>query len=226
MSQKNVTPNWFSQRARGFFYANDPFQSLNDFLNKWISGSPETDEEVSTGNTVCKNQEDEQLASRYYWTTESAPYYILNCKELGGAIPNNSMTYRLQGRKLVPYQDETNRFCHLFRINFEEKNIYSAAKYPISAPVTYFQGSLDGATPMDQALEHFKNSPKSFAQMLVRTGGGHGPIEEILVENAAAKNIFLKALSGLKLNEKDLEGLESEGSWSYYLEPAKVPLNR
>jgi pimeloyl-ACP methyl ester carboxylesterase len=55
---------------------------------------------------------------------------------------------------------------------------YDAAKWPIKAPIYYFDGQNDPATPIALAHYHFKvetTSPKR--QMTVVAGGGHNPLE-------------------------------------------------
>jgi hypothetical protein len=66
---------------------------------------------------------------------------------------------------------------------------YSAKSYPLSVPVTYFQGATDGATVAPGALEHFNQSARGSAQLYLADQGGHSPMSRLLPESPGGERL-------------------------------------
>ena len=139
--------------------------------------------------------------------------------------------------KTVPvfYTDETGKFHE-----FEEEEIskvmgaiedtcallkatankyYSADRYPILAPVTYYQGNWDGATMAPGAVKHFKKTPKTKAQLFIAKKGGHTPNLALILKGSALQlQVFEKSLRGEQATQDEVKGLnegQTEVQWTY-----------
>jgi proline iminopeptidase len=153
-------------------------------------------------------------------TVDMVNNMVLTCKEtrnqqqtitLFMADENGNMVYDFYPHRQDSEFDECND------LGFEADEIqYSAKNYPFTAPVTYFQGTHDGATHPKGAVWHYRHAAKGRAQLLLAKNGGHSPnlssSEEV---RDAQQLVFEKALRGEKITKDDLRTISTkEIKWS------------
>lgn len=101
---------------------------------------------------------------------------MLGCKELELGSPGATYysVFNERGQLVSDRNPEPqNRLCR--ELGISPSLAYSAERYPVTVPVTYFQGEYDPATDLPGARLHFQNVPHGFAQFLVLERGGHLP---------------------------------------------------
>jgi pimeloyl-ACP methyl ester carboxylesterase len=75
-------------------------------------------------------------------------------------------------------------------IDLDPARAYDPKSWQIAAPVYYFEGSLDPATPIQEAREHFagqRNAPKTFVTV---NHGHHGPLMVEMTEAGCSQAIW------------------------------------
>ena len=90
--------------------------------------------------------------------------------------------------------------------------------YPVNVPVTYFQGSDDGATASPGAIQHYKSVPKKFKQLLILVKGGHNPnLSKLSLDTPGQKELFIHAFEGTEIPPALLKQVQSdqELKWVY-----------
>ncbi len=104
-------------------------------------------------------------------------------------------------------------------------NPYKANRHPVQVPVTYFQGTTDGATVAPMAIHHYKTVPQGPAQLLLKIDGGHAPNLALLLEGEQSPEaqtasevqlkIFETALRGHLVDERQMQEINaiSEQKW-------------
>lgn len=135
-------------------------------------------------------------------------YLQIGCKELdlyGDHVTPYSV---FNGNKLVPMDASLADDCDKFaRMRDIAKAPYQAVQFPISVPVTYFQGVLDGQTPADNAVHHYNQVPLNNRQLILFQNEEHGPVIYHLayklyhpirtdLKKQALHNLALRALAG------------------------------
>lgn len=102
----------------------------------------------------------------------------IGCRELSFASERSAWKAKIINGKFVPSSDFSEvEICEeITQKVTKEHSTYYAVNYPVAAPVTYFEGTLDGATVAPNAMKHFKNVPTGFAQSLFSVGNGHSPV--------------------------------------------------
>ncbi|MBL7543106.1 MAG: alpha/beta fold hydrolase [Bdellovibrionaceae bacterium] len=126
------------------------------------------------------------------------------CKELGGFSKDK---FDLNYSRTRGFYEEETRLKKKWAADCEEQgitrqmeDIYDERKYPINTPVYYFQGSHDGATIAEGALNHLKYVPQKKSYFLLSIKGGHNPaLSKIKSSDKAIseihKKLFIEALS-------------------------------
>ena len=127
---------------------------------------------------------------------------------------------------------------HKISPNDPQVKNYWARNYPVTVPVTYFQGTTDGATQPNHAVHHYKHVPQTKAQLLLKLDGGHSPNRGLIsIQDDGSEglrslgqgianqsrldemqlNIFEKALSGEKINRELIDQFNqfSDFDWIY-----------
>lgn len=61
-------------------------------------------------------------------------------------------------------------------MSVSEEHTYFASDYPVQVPITYFEGTADGATVAPNAMKHWRNVAKSRAQLFYIVNGGHSSV--------------------------------------------------
>jgi proline iminopeptidase len=226
--RSDVAKTWFSLIARMTLGVGNFVEGLNGFLDSTVFAKDSTDLELA-----------EQISSMIPKIDITTPAEqngfgeitmgMISCQEMN--MTNTMMSHLLyfKDRKLVPDRMNIDYYsmCIPLGLSKFKKDFYTAEKYPIHVPVTYFLGEFDPATSLDQGLAHFKNAQSSNKQALVLLGGGHTPNIEKVIESSYCKpevenceeykqrfiqvNIFEMAVRGLKISAADIEKLNYSG---------------
>jgi proline iminopeptidase len=192
-TQDGIPDIWFSQMARNKLLSND---GLKDFRQALL-GLKDPAKLTALVEELKSTYEPQSFEPNPLFLSNDIPYYMISCQELGLANPRVSTADSLvDGAKLVPVVDAESP-ANCVRLKAQAKVSYSAARYPVKVPVTYFQGTDDSATPAPGATQHFKTAAQGPAQLLVLSHGGHNPNLQIVnLENANQKAIFESAVKG------------------------------
>lgn len=171
-SSSGVVPtNWFSAIGMFMLYLDNPLEKYKLFLENTL-----WDDQIVKDLLVNMSQEP-KLEEPVFDGSQVATGMI-GCQELGMALSKVSLYSRFQNRKLVPDGiNSKNPLCLAlgFSLNTSQ-NLYLASRYPITVPVFYIQGAMDGATIIDQAYFHANLVAQRSAFMLIADQGGHLPL--------------------------------------------------
>ncbi|MCM2323317.1 MAG: alpha/beta hydrolase [Oligoflexia bacterium] len=184
-----LSPDWYSRINRFMMYLDDPFP----FLDGWLEATLHT-EGLDPVEALSAFTERVQSESEFGFSL--VMHAMIGCRELGMGSPEAAFhsVFDESGRLVSDgYSRPQNELCE--ELGVATKRRYSAREFPVSVPVTYFQGEYDGATELPGARAHFEAVPRGFAQLLVLERGGHLPNQQLLNE-AAQREIFLHAARG------------------------------
>ncbi len=178
LGSRVVPANWFSKVGNMMLYLNSGLVSYRKFLDVILSFDEGTFKQM--------------INSFYYPAEEDALYFsqvtfgMLSCQETL-AVQKDLSTYLVFNEKKKLRYDRENSFsehhCEPLDLNHHSGDFYSAAKYPVQAPVFYFLGETDGTTDLEQGLYHYKNVPQKERHLLVMKEGGHLPNLNFIKEN-------------------------------------------
>ncbi len=140
---------------------------------------------------------------------------MIGCEELGMNLSTASFSAIFKNRTLESDRISTSNKFYCESLGFQKDDstkLFSAKKYPTKVPMTYVQGTLDGATVATQAIKHFKNVSQGFSQLILVKNGGHAPLHGALssgyesVDAVSLRSDILKAaLNGQKAEAATLE---------------------
>ena len=105
-------------------------------------------------------------------------------------------------------------YCDAFNIPQNPRS-YRADQYPVSAPVTYFQGSWDAATQVGGARLYWKHVPRGPSQLVIGENGGHSPMffGSLMRNNPVAQKAYLRikgrALRGGSISDTEMQVINS-----------------
>jgi proline iminopeptidase len=154
---------------------------------------------------------------------------IIFCKELGQRTRDTNLGYDFNSHRFTVTKGENGeQHCLAKGVPASEEHLYLATDYPIFVPVTYFQGSHDGATLARGAIKHWQNVPKSTVSFAFAAKGGHSPLSQAILGSPSDSPVRLSAIkllkdavSGLELQNSDINKLNisSENRWFLYHKP-------
>ncbi|MBC7371394.1 MAG: alpha/beta hydrolase [Bdellovibrionaceae bacterium] len=183
---------WFSRLTREMLMANDALESLKSKLLA-------IDDEQNFAE-LLKRVRDMFAPLNYtphvLFAMNDVPYYMNLCRELS-FNENTLVSYdSLIDGQLVPTIDhESIEICR--QLAATKTKTYQAADFPVSVPVTYFQGSNDSATAAPEAIRHYKSVPTGARQLLILVKGGHSPnLTNIRNDVDGQKEMFFHAIRG------------------------------
>ncbi len=200
--ENSIPAIWFSQMSHNKLLSNGGLDELKQNLLKLRDSQ-------TYQNLVAETKasfEPQTFEPHPLFLTNDIPYYMISCQELGLNLPSVSTADALvDGKHLQPVNDLDSPIRGQNLKAVAQKS-YDAQKYPVSIPVTYFQGTDDSATPAPLAFQHYKLVPQTSAQLLILKKGGHNPNLQILnLGNEIQKEIFQQAFQGLLIHETLLE---------------------
>lgn len=82
---------------------------------------------------------------------------------------------------------------------------YQAKDYPSAQSIIYLSGTLDGATPVNWTIAHFKQLSKPRSQLVLFKGFGHSPILSALKSGQSKSITLLTDLLAVALSGKPIE---------------------
>jgi proline iminopeptidase len=115
----------------------------------------------------------------------------IHCKELRTTKIESPIFTKMAngGYEFVLTSSNENPYDPVCRyLNFaKDARPFNATDYPLTVPVTYFQGLWDGATFPAGAIFHYKHVAQGKAQLMLAKSGGHSPHFENLREESNVK---------------------------------------
>jgi pimeloyl-ACP methyl ester carboxylesterase len=97
-------------------------------------------------------------------------FKVVSCQELSDSISGSQYDFDLVQGKLIPLPSN---YCGDLKLS----NPFDSAYQQISAPIIYFQGDHDPATPIWQARYHFANQHLSKRTFITVENGGHASLD-------------------------------------------------
>jgi proline iminopeptidase len=200
--------------ARLAMYANKPMDMLKSYL---IQAFP-SENEVNTDTTnklFNPNLSQEAFFGDTLESVEAFNNQVLNCKN---NPQKSTIELSLFGRNFYefvkyPYQIDRTEDCAAINVKDEFQKPFSANNYPITVPVTYFQGNMDSATPAGPAVKHYKFVPVNQKQLFIAKGGGHCPaLTELYSHVDEFIDVIESALDGKKITPDQLTKVKSASS--------------
>jgi proline iminopeptidase len=181
-----------------------------DKADKIFAGSPD---DILNGSSDPEEMPDDEELNNV----------VINCKERSRKGFEILLYFQAEGFdfELTPHITESNE-KECAELGFKaDDTLYSAADYPFTVPVTYFQGTWDGPTPFVGAVSHFKQTAKGKAQLIVAKNGGHGPLHEGFdgsdQQRRLHQSMFSLALSGLNISANHIKAantIQSDVFWT------------
>lgn len=194
-AQFGVPAIWLSNYARTQMMYDD---GLNKIKERFLGFTDETKYQEFIKEMVSMF-EPINYTPHVLFISNDIPYFMIACQELGLALPNMSTADVYKNGVLTPVVDiESQGNCRQLRA--VTKATYKAERYPLTVPVTYFQGADDSATASPQAIKHYKIVPKASKQILIQVRGGHNPnLQLVNTENIRQAQFFDLAFKGQKI---------------------------
>ncbi len=175
--------------AHLLMYKNNGIDQLENYLRYIFSDKEHINTSVADklfdpdlGNSIFSNQEDVSAV-------DIINFEGINCRE--NRVKNSTVSRYIhtdtsnEEFKLETVLNAEDSECSDL-VFLADQNMYSASAYPIQVPVTYFQGTLDGATYPKGAVWHYKRVAKGPSQLLLAKNGGHAPAIQALEGEANA----------------------------------------
>jgi proline iminopeptidase len=184
--------HWFSSIAQKKMYENFPMQALAEELERLFKLDDAT---LTMQLKIDSSTHFPSMDYELYFGSFS--YAQIVCKELSGQDPHSNMWAVFDGKKLISMENQwLNSICTELGTKSEATRTYSSLNYPITVPVTYFEGSLDGATEAPSAIRHYKKVAKGSAQLILAPQGGHHPTGQSFKDPNFMSTIFEMGLRG------------------------------
>lgn len=206
----DVNPVWFSRVAQQYMYISNFSSYFTDYLEGLFLMS---DSEIIS--SLSRTYDHPLL---YEASSDFSEYYFFHvvCQELSGQSSFATFSFKFENEKLVRVEDATTqKGCQQLNIGKNASHPYFALNYPVSVPVTYFQGTTDGATVAPQAIQHYKHVAKSSAQIFLARQGGHVPMHELLVnpdseDHQKAVELLRMVLNGKVLKKSEFQKFKKD----------------
>jgi hypothetical protein len=164
-------------------------------------------------------------------SVESFNNRLLNCKNRGHKQTIELSLFGPLGEgylEFYPYENKTDltEQCAAIGVG-DDIQIYRADRYSISAPVSYFQGNVDGATYANGAIKHYKKVPTGQSQMFIAVNGGHCPsYSELLRKSSAQISVMESALLGNLASKEQISAMNSSQSNVHWVYASKLLKNK
>ncbi|RYZ84737.1 MAG: alpha/beta fold hydrolase [Proteobacteria bacterium] len=208
-----LSDEWFSVISRNLLTSDDGLANLDSKMRKLTDPTAFSEllTEIKSAFTPIT------FVPHPVFTANEVAYFMISCQELGLAEANATTADSFASGKLSPKLDSVSKAaCDLLGVRTSK--LYDPTKYPVTVPVTYFQGSTDSATSAAGAIHHYKTVPKSAKQLLIRVNGGHPPNNSaIRSKDLAQAQIFTRALLGQQVPMSLVEEARKSQKvwWSY-----------
>lgn len=204
-SNLDINPTWFSDMGQQEMYSpnfeSKLLSSLNNLLNK-------SEEEIIEELKMNNNRISSFLKDSLFFSSHF--FNHIACKELDLSKSYSSFSFIFRDNKLTEFNDLNGKQnCDYLGVTEDKVNRYSALNYKLTKPVTYFQGTTDGATTADQSVKHYKFASIGPAQIYFAPKEGHSPLLNLLTPQTSldpqkGQNLLFKALKGEHMNKAEL----------------------
>ena len=219
---------WFSKLAGMVLYLNNGVDIFPTFFENIISMDQD-----SLVSFVSNFYPKESVAEDFSFG--DVMMGMIGCQEISMNDKTLSLDLEFSERELIYAKKSTDFFERCVPLKLTENNSehFYALKYPVSVNTYYFLGENDGATDLDQGMNHFKNVPKAKKSLILLEKGGHLPALELLKDNRycneqiedcsglqqnkAMENIFKKIIYEEEISALDIENLSLLGELKYSL---------
>lgn len=210
---------WFSAIANAQMLNN---HGLRDFRQKLVNFSSIRPQVTEQFKAAMASPADPVEREDILSIEDSMVFAAIACKELSMASPQTAVFDDLLDGKLVPskHVQTAKTVCQPAGISHKPDTVFSALKYPVTVPVTYFQGAHDGATTSTYAIDHYKKVRRGKGQILILRHGGHTPNLEILAGDGPQRELqqefFLNALRGEMIAPSQIEKFNATGEERWF----------
>lgn len=163
--------NWFSNIGMKMLYLDHSFVAFRSFLDNVL-----WNEELLT--TLALSWQD-QRPTDIEFGYGHVLMGMIGCRELGMNLASASLYAVFENRQLVyeSHNSLQSQYCEpLGYVKDETAGLFNASERKSLAPITYFQGTFDGATVVNEAVQHYRSAAKGFAQLILIGKGGHLPV--------------------------------------------------
>ena len=215
----DIPANWFSNVGAMMLYMDNPTTPFRSFLDNilWDDNALKA---VLPSFSKTEPQE-------FDFGFSHVMMGMIGCKELGMNLSTASFSAIFKNRTLESDRISTSNKFYCEPLGFQKDDstkLFSAKKYPTKVPVTYIQGTQDGATVATQAIKHFKNVSQGFSQLILVKNGGHAPLHGALSSGyesgdavSLRSDILKAALNGQNAEETKLKKLSEITSLNWLL---------
>jgi proline iminopeptidase len=206
---------------RGYEYKAEGFRKILDLLKVLIDEKGKVNYEVLDNSIESSRKSREESKtkdkhSKYAQTPMGIDiqiYKVIFCKDLGyeslkSQYGFDSTTLRFKTME----EGGAAAACDKVGVPASDRKVYQASKFPVIAPVTYFQGSHDGATLARGAFKHLFSVPQGKFNFILNKKGGHNPLSQAVFANGGGtrdlvevhRKLFAKSLKGEVISKEDI----------------------
>ena len=194
----DVPPEWFSAKAQSIMYQNFPLVELEKQLTDLFKLS---DAEIVKALNSGETKMFDLLLNMDIPDFGSFLFLHIACRELTG---QSESAYFLsvfdENGKLKPATNSpVKKLCKDFGWETTAESRYESSRYPLTVPVTYFQGGHDGATTAEMGISHWKKVPRGPKQLVIFPKGGHSSTGSF---DTPSLPVYRAALEGRKITRE------------------------
>ncbi len=193
-----VAATWFAQMSLPYMYYAAPFQLIERNLEELFNNTDEWILRVlEEWSKPFANYSDDPEFGQFAWIH-------LVCGEFSGSDPKATQLFSINSEgRFLPFGGQNELLPECGARNVATQRHYDSADHPLQVPVTYFNGILDGATPAPNAVDHYQNTARSRAQLLLVDDAGHVSVADLL-QSGKFQPYLEKVLRGETLTDADL----------------------
>ena len=229
LNSSGILPStWFSKLAGMVLYLNNGVDIFPTFFANVI-----TMDQDALVSFVSNFYPKETVAEDYSFG--DVMMGMIGCQEISMNDKTLSLDLEFSKRELVYAKKSSDFYERCVPLNLIENNseYFYAIKYPVYVNTYYFLGENDGATDLDQGMNHFRNVAKANKSLILLEKGGHLPLLGLLKDNRfcdeqsedcsglqqnkAIENIFKKIIYQDEVSDFDIENLSLLGELKYTL---------
>ena len=202
-----ASPEWFSQwmKGRAHLLEGSGYEQSVKALEEMLSRPDEALSEILARWTPATAS---SLATD---PTEGAfQFLVISCAELSGnsEIASWEAVFDSNGTLAPSKRGSLKSECE--KHGLTSSATFKAKDYPISVPVTYFQGERDPATPLNHAVAHFRKVATGDRQLLLAPSRGHDVSGNFCMP--PQKALFQEALRGQEITQEMIDRAKNPGA--------------
>ncbi len=186
------------------------FRSLSEDLKFIIQDESHFNERAIAELLKAGPKDPNRRYPQYPGEVDRQIHRVIYCKELKGSEPRSYPWYESSQKKfrVLEISDSSQKKdCESRGVYPRDYDPYQAQNFPVSAPLTYFQGSHDGATMASGALLHWQKVPRGLVNFLLNQKGGHNPyLSDLFSRDESLTSLTPVALAQQKVLAKGFEG--------------------